>query len=80
MAREESTTNVGGGSSLGSGSSLVKTVQNLSIHQVKIDVVKFDATINSGMLRCVVMNALNAQNLKDTIEAEEKPADIDKMV
>ena len=43
------------------------TVKTVSIHQSKIDVVKFDGTNNFDMWRCEVMDALNAQNLKDTL-------------
>ena len=35
---------------------------------MKIDVVKFDGTNNFELWRCKVMDALNAHNLKDTLE------------
>lgn len=44
-------------------SSGVNMVQNLTIHQVKIDVVKFDGTINFGKWQCEVLDTFNAQNL-----------------
>jgi len=45
--------------------SMVKTV---NIHQSKIDIVKFDGTNNFSMWRCEVMDALNTQNLEDTLK------------
>ena len=45
----------------------VKTVNNS-----RIDVVKFNGTNNFGMWRCEVMDALNAQNLEDTLLLERK--------
>ena len=37
--------------------------------------VKFDGTNNFGMWRCEVMDALNTQDLEDTLELQEKPED-----
>jgi len=48
-----------------SDSFVVKNIQN--VHHMKIDVVNF------GLWRCEVMDALNAQNLKDTFELQERP-------
>ena len=62
-------------------SSVLKTIQSVNIHQSsKIDVVKFDGSGNFGMWRCEVKDALNAQNLEDTLEFESKPADLDDAV
>jgi len=61
MARETSS---------GSDSFVVKNIQN--VHHMKINVVKFDGTYNFELWRCVVMDALNAQNLKDTLELQER--------
>ena len=55
--------------SSGSDSFVVKNIQN--VHHMKIDVVKFDGTNNFGLRRCEVMDTLNAQNLKDTLELQE---------
>jgi len=44
---------------------MLKTV---NILQSKIDMVKFDGTNNFGMWRCEVMDALNTQDLEDTLE------------
>ena len=45
----------------------VKTMNNS-----RIEVVKFNGTNNFGMWRCEVMDALNAQNLEDTLLLEKK--------
>ena len=58
-------------------SSGVKTVQSLSIHSMKIDVEKFNGTNNFGLWRYEVLDALNAQNLEDTLELDGKPDDIE---
>ena len=47
---------------------------------MKIDVVEFDGTNNFGLWRCEVMDALNAQNLEDTLEFQERPAAVDEKV
>jgi len=49
-----------------SSSSVVKNIQNY--HHIKIDGVKFDGTNNFRLWRCEVLDALNAQNLEDTLE------------
>ena len=61
-------------------SSQMKTIQSVNIHQSKIDVVKFDGSGNFGMWRCEVKDLLNAQNLEDTLELKEKPADLEDAV
>ena len=43
------------------------TMKIANIQQLKIDVVKFDDMNNFGMWRCKVIDALNAENLKDHI-------------
>jgi len=48
------------------------TVKSMNTHPLKIDVVKFDGKNNFGMLRCEVMDALTASNLKDTLRLEKK--------
>ena len=52
------------------GTSDVKTIQSLNIHSMKIDVEKFNGTNNFGLWRCEVLDALNAQNLEDTLELD----------
>ncbi|XP_020252347.1 protein FAR1-RELATED SEQUENCE 5-like [Asparagus officinalis] len=63
-----------------SGASLTKAIQGLSINNTKIDVQKFDDKINFGLWRCQVMDALDAQNLKETFELQEKPDDMENKV
>ena len=62
------------------GTSGVKTVQSLNIHSMKIDVEKFNGTKNFGLWRCEVLDALNMQNLQDTLELDGKPDDIEEKV
>ena len=50
----------------GSDSCVVKNIQN--VHHMKIDVVKFDSKNNFESQRCEVLDALNVQNLEDTLE------------
>ena len=52
------------------------TVKSMHSHPLKIDVVKFDGKNNFGMWRCKMKDALNAQNLEDTLKLQEKPANI----
>ena len=61
-----------------SDSFVVKDIQN--VHQMKINVVKFDGTNNFELWRCEVMDALNAQNMKDTLELQERPTEVDEKV
>jgi len=61
-----------------SGSFVVKNIQN--VHHMKIDVVKFDGTNNFGLWRCEALDALNAQNLKDTLELQERVAEVEEKV
>ena len=53
-----------GETSSGSDSFVVKNIH----HHMKINTVKFDDTNNFGLWRREVMDALNAQNLEDTLE------------
>jgi len=62
----------------GSGSSVVKNIQNY--HHMKIDVVKFNGINNFRLWRCKVLDALNTQNLKDSLELHEKSADMEEKV
>ena len=62
----------------GSGSFIVKNIQN--VYYIKIDVVKFDGTNNFELWRCEIMDALNAQNLEDTLEHQERPTEVDDKV
>ena len=55
-----------GETSSGSDSFVVKNIHN--INHMKIDAVKFDGTNNFRLWRCEIMDTLNAQNLKDTLE------------
>ena len=61
-----------------SGSFVVKNIQNY--HHMKIDMVKFDGTNNFRLWRCEVLDALNAQFLKDSLELQEKPAHMEEKV
>ena len=75
MTEEESTSNGG------SGSSMMKIIQSLNIHQSsKSDVIKFDGTNNFDLCRCKVLDALNVQNLNDTLELQEKPAEMEEKI
>ena len=56
------------------------TMKTVNIHQSKIDMVKFDVTNNFGMLRCEMIDALNAQNLEDTLKLQEKLEDIPEKI
>jgi len=57
-----------------SSSFVVKNIQNY--HHKKIDLVKFDGTNNFGLWRCELLDALNAQNLKDALELQESSGDM----
>ena len=48
------------------------TVKIVNTHQSYIDVVKFDGMNTFGMWTYQVMDALNAQNLEDTLLLKEK--------
>ena len=61
----------------GRGSFIVKNIHN--IHHLKIDVVKFDGINNFGLWRCEVLDALNAQNLKDYLDLQEKSIKMKRM-
>ena len=50
-------------------------VKTANVYQSKIDVVKFDGTNNFDIKRCDVMDALNAQNLEDSLKLQKKPED-----
>ena len=64
-----------GETSSGSDSFVVKNIQN--VHHMKIDMVKVDGKNNFRLQRCEVMNA---QNLEDTLELQETPAEVDEKV
>ena len=63
--------------SSGTDSFVVKNIQN--VHHIKID-VKSDGINNFGLWRCEVMDTLNAQNLKDTFEFQERPTEVDEKI
>ena len=67
-----------GETSSGSDSFVVKNIQN--VHHMKIDVVKFNGTNNFRLWRCEVIDALNAQNLEDTLEFQERPAEVNENI
>ena len=67
-----------GASGVEGGASGAKTIQSLNIHSMKIDVEKFNGTNNFGLWRCEVLDALNAQNLEDTLELDGKPDEIEE--
>jgi len=50
--------------------SMMKTV---NIHQLKIDVVKFNSTNKFDMWRCNVMDVLTASNLENSLLYDKKP-------
>ena len=51
-----------------------ETASVKTMNHSRIEVVKFNGTNNFGMWRCEVMDALNAQNLEDTLLLEKKKA------
>ena len=61
-----------------SHSLVVKNIQN--VHHMMIDVVMFDGTNNFGLWRDEIMDTLNAQNLEDTLELQERPTEVDDKV
>lgn len=67
MARDEASSS-GSGESVNGTSYVINTGQNM-----KIDVIKFDGTINFGMWRSEGMDALLAQGLENTIELDTRP-------
>ena len=69
-----------GSSGVEGGASGVKTIQSLNIHSMKIDVEKFNGINNFRLWRCEVLDALNAQNLEDTLELDGKPDEIEENV
>ena len=56
----------------------MKNIQNY--HRMKIDVVKYDETNNFGLWRCEVLDALNAQNLEDALELQERQEEMEKKI
>ena len=74
----ENSGEIAGETSNGSDSFIVKNIQN--IHRLRIDVVKLDDTNNFELWRCEVLDALNAQNLEDTQELQEKPTEVNEKV
>jgi len=46
----------------------------------KIDVVKFKSINNFGLCRCEVVDALNAQNLEDALELQERPEEMKEKI
>jgi len=67
-----------GETSGGSDSFIVKNIQN--VHHMKIDVVKFDGTNNFKLWRCEIIDVVNAQNLENTLELQERLAEVDEKV
>ena len=43
---------------------------------MKTDVVKFDGTNDFDLWRCEVLDALNAQNLENTLLLQERPMEV----
>jgi len=62
----------------GSDFFVVKNIHN--IHHLKIDVVKFNGTNNIGLWRCKVLDELNAQNLEDSLDLQEKLSEMEENV
>jgi len=52
------------------------TVKTVNIHQLKIDVMKFDGTNNFDMWRYEVMDALTALKLEESFLYDNKPEKI----
>jgi len=62
----------------GSSSFVLKNIQNY--HHTKIDVMKFDDTNNFRLWKCEVLDALNAQNLEDALELQERPEKMEEKI
>ena len=62
----------------GAGSFVVKNIQNY--HCMKIDMIKFDGANNFRLWRCNVLDALNAQNLKDALELQESIEEMEEKI
>ena len=62
----------------GSSSFVVRNIQNY--HHTKIDVVKFQGTNNFELWSCKMLDALNAQNLDDALELQERPEETEEKV
>ena len=43
----------------------------MNLHQLKIDVIKFNGKNNFGIWRCEVMDVLTASNLEDTLRLKK---------
>jgi len=61
-----------------SSSFVVKNMQNY--HHTKVDVVKFDGTNNFSLWRSEVLDALNAQNLEDALELQERSEEMEEKI
>ena len=57
---------------------VVKNMQ--SYHHTKIDVVEFDGINNFRLWICEVLDALNAQNLEDALELQERPEEMEEKI
>lgn len=60
------------------GESSAKVAPVVTVHSTKIDVAKFDGVINFGMWMCEMRDALNAQNLEETLESEAAPQGVEE--
>jgi len=47
-----------------------------NVNHMKTDVVKFDGTNDFDLWRCEVLDALNAQNLENTLLLQERPMEV----
>ena len=62
-----------------SSKSMASTIQ-VGFQNTKISVVKYDGKINFGLWMSDVQDALNAQNLEETIMVHERPPKYDEAV
>ena len=62
-----------------SSKSMASTIQ-VGFENTKISVVKYDGKINFGLWMSDVQDALNAQNLEETIMVHERPTKYEEAV
>ena len=67
------------GEEVGESSKMTGTIQ-VGFQNTKISVVKYDGKINFGLWMSDVQDALNAQNLEETIMVHERPPKYEEAV
>ena len=67
------------GEEVGESSKMIGTVQ-VGFQNTKISVVKYDGKINFGLWMSDVQDALNAQNLEETIMVNVRPPKYEESV